>query len=298
MSTPVITELLNGSRFRFDGGAGYTNRIFTVEGLSVSNLNNPSSIYSLIGSLGNLPQYTQAHDTLRNMYCSGVEAQPWPEEVTSVSKSGLKLIYDYCTPSMSRPLGTWCAELTGSNGQIIKNRWEFSPIHNVSGKPIVVGYNPDGATSFPDAIDPTTIIPQNPNGNRYDTFEFPRETPNYILTLARTSNSATADDVVKNNVNTSTWLGFDPYTVFCRDVQATQVFGCSWYRDHFIQRFVFEIAPDESYWEDIGFFLDEHTGKPVICDITDGTNNGYVKVDRPDTDFGVLSVPTTVLFGS
>lgn len=299
----TLLERFEGTGLEYNGGTGGVKRRFTLQGLALAPT-NPSDNYGLAVQSVGLPRYADPHPTIVDLYVSGFASGPLVEREGSSSKNDIYIDVNYSVPTASQPLGGVYREVYSSNGQIIVNRWAAG---DQAGQPILVGYapltdniGPDPNVSFPGEIDPATVIGNDPatSGKYYDTASVPWDSPNVIVALARMEKSAITPFKYRRTVNSTAWQGFDAQTVLCREVRANFVFGIGFIPNHFVIEYVFEAAPDPTYWVHAEIFRDWQTGRPAIVDLLDGTNNGYTLVARGQTDFNELGFPNNLLIAS
>lgn len=300
----TLLERFEGTGLEYNGGTGGVKRRFTLQGLAKAPT-NPSDNYGLAVQSVGLPRYADPHPTIVDLYVSGFASGPLVDREGSSSKNDIYIDVNYSVPTASQPLGGVYCEVYSSNGQIIKNRWEAG---DQAGQPILVGYKvnvdtngADPNTSFADQIDPAFAIANldaSVSGMSFDTASFPTESPNVIVALARMEKSAITPLKYRRTVNSTVWQGFDPLTVLCREVRASKVFGIGFVPNHFVVEYIFEAAPDPTYWEHVEIYRDWQTGKAAIVNLLDGTNNGYTIVGKAQTDFNELAFPNNLLIAS
>lgn len=292
----TVTKLYDGLRLHYQNGVGGVSQQYLIEGLSATN--DPADIINqAVNACG--VSYTQPHPTLNGLYASTFDAKPTIDAAGSVSRTSVVLEIGYASPTYL-PLGGVRVEVSGSNSQIILNRW---PSGDFKGEPILVGYNPDRTRIFPDQNDPSLVVQgltgQLPtNGDVFDSAEIPIESPNAILILTRTEFQFPKQGFLqRRTLNANAWLGFDPYTVLLRDVRAVNMVGAGTIiPTYYVVSYYFEVVPDASQWVKVQLFRDEHTGKPIPCNLSDGTNNGYAfVVPYTTSDFNGLKFPNDLL---
>lgn len=280
-----LTPIFEGSSFSLMFGESMHQEYFTMEGITPVLTQGELAAAPVL--VAGLPPMFSAHVSIRGLYVSGYSGTPLSQTAGSTSRTNNRVCVHYGRPSLEHPLGGTIPELRGSNGEIILNRW---PYGDLKGEPILVGWQDPSIratvpVTFPDQIAPgfaAASLPQyggtNPLGEYFDSVEVPTENPNILLSLTRTEQTTAivGDFAYRRGINTTDWFGFQPNTVVCRDIIARKIFAAGLIPDHYVVSYLFEIAPDPSYWFRCEFFRDWQTGRPVVgIDVTDGTNNGY-----------------------
>lgn len=292
----TVTEIYDGIRLHYQNGVGGVTRRFLIQGLVASN--NPSDLFAGTISAQGIPQYRDPHPTINGLFASSFDGAPFIDQSGSTSKTAVLLEVGYSTPTFL-PMGGVRIEVGGSNSQYILNRWPNGP---QKGLPILVGYATYGGASFPQQIPPsytTNNATNNSSGAQFDTAEIPIESPNAILRFTRTETAfpMTAFATYRRKISNAPWLGFDPFTVVCRNIEAVNMVGMGLIAQSYWQvTYEFEVAESPDYWVHVEFFKDIHTGKPIAgVNILDKTNNGYtLVVPYVDADFNGLKLPKLV----
>ena len=287
----------SGLRMNFQGGVGSITEEYVVAGIDYTSFNDPADIFTYaINTIG--VSYTSPHPTVSGLYANTFDGRLTIPDRESSSRGNATIVIGWSTPTFV-PFGGVKVELSGSNSQIVLNRWPNGP---QKGQPILVAYdrNHQSGETFADQISPADVQVGRVLGVKFDSIEIPLEAPNAILSLSRTLFAFPQSDfLLRGHLNSKKWLGFDPFTVLFRNMCAENMVGAGTIiPTYWNQRSVFEIAPDPSYWERVEFFRDEHTGKLIVgTDITDGSNNGYVIVDPygDAVDFNAMKYPANLL---
>lgn len=290
----------NGLRFNFQGGVGAITEEYVVENIDYTQFIDPADIFTYaLNAIG--VSYTNPHPTISGLFANTFDGRLTIPQRESASRGNCTMTVGWATPSFV-PFGGVKVEITGSNAQTILNRWPNGPM---KGQAILVGYDTKSKQfadlrSFPDQIDPSTVAAGKKSGFAYDTVEIPIEAPNAILSLSRTLFAfPKLDFEMRGHLNSKKWLGFDPYTVLYRNMYVENMVGAGTIiPTYWNEKCVFEVAPDPSYWIDVEFFRDEHTGKLIVgTNIADGRNNGYVKVNPygDAVDLNAMKFPANLL---
>jgi hypothetical protein len=287
----------SGLRMSFQGGVGSIIEEYVVPNIDYTAFGDPADIFTYaLGALG--IAYTFPHPTVAGLYANTIDGRLTIPDRESASRGNATITVGWSTPSFV-PIGGVKVELSGSNSQIVLNRWPNGP---QKGQPILVAYdrNHQSGEVIPTQISPADVITAKALGVKFDSVEILLEAPNAILSLSRTLFAfPQADFLMRGHLNSKKWLGFDPFTVLFRNMVAENMVGAGTIiPTYWNQRSVFEIAPDPTYWQRVEFFRDEHTGKLIVgTDIFDGSNNGYVIVDPygDAVDFNAMKYPANLL---
>lgn len=276
----ILTKTYNGLKLSYQNGVGGVTQQYQVDNLTIPT-DDPASLFQQALNVIGI-SYTSPHPSIAGLYAASFDAWLTVQKKESVSKASVTFEIGFKTPTFI-PFGGVRVELSGSNSQTILNRWPNGP---EKGSSILVAYNPDKTVAFADQISPTewkrNASAGTLQGSLADTVEIPIESPNAILQFSRTEFVfPKANYSLRKHLNSKSWLGFAPETVLFREMNAVNMVGVGTIiPDYWMCKYVFEVAPDPTYWAHIEFFRDRFTGKLLPnVDITDGTGNGYVVVN-------------------
>jgi hypothetical protein len=288
-----IGIVASGSGLDFGTNGGTYILLYQVQGLDPTREDNEAiALTAVDASTGKrIPPYSQPHPTVAGYWVTGLRAYPMgtPE---SPNLSGKYVQVTYGTSNRGAPAVT--IRITGSNGKKLIARWPDGP---QKGKGIFVGYNPKGE-KFPDQIPPAdpklaaqaaaAVVQQF-----YSHVGAEVLSPNTILEFGRreTKSPLLKSQQFRRRTNSTPWQGGTPGTWLCRKLDGIATTLTGFQPGFYDCAYAFEWDP--MGWAEYGLFKNLDTGAtPQDVDITDGTNNGYTKIEYPRADFNLLGLPS------
>jgi hypothetical protein len=280
-----IAKVAYPTRLRFGSDGGTFDVLYTVQGLDPTRDDNVAIALTVAdASTGKtIPPYSQPHLTIPGYWVVNLEAYPMGDE-QSPNLSGVWVKVTYGTSNRGAPAVT--IRITGSNGRKTIARWPSGPQR---GKAILVGYAPAGA-SFAAQLSPKKTAP---DGYYYSLVGAEVLSPNTILEFDRreTRSPLLKSQQFRRRTNSSAWQGGAPGTWLCRKLDGIATTLTGFQAGFYDCSYAFEWDPEG--WTEYGLFVDQNTGQhPQDIDITDGSYNGYTKIDYPTADFGQLGLPS------
>lgn len=235
MPITIEEDLVLGAQYTEDKNGPQLTRIFAVNGLTPGK--HTLYIPGLSAGGVRIPIYTEAHPTVGGITVSHISAVPLMKD----SRTGAKVTVLYRDPEITGMSEQGSVRIYDGNSQ------KTLQVDPKTGKPLRVGYDPEGAGGAGFFAE-------------FDQINLPSEGETTILEYARIETGRKALDAMLNafkyrrKLNSAIFLGADPYTVKCRGIGFDPI-GQKRYH----VRYQFEHNPDG--WLYAAVFKDALTGK-------------------------------------